>query len=113
MKDLNKVESFHKTLEAHRPALDVRESFGIELAILAIAGTSEKKRIAHRCGVETFAHQDMLLLLEGLGGIEPGADADEERMRIGRQPARQMLGQRLETEIFTDHDRRHSGTAIG
>ncbi len=40
--------------------------------------------------IEAVAHQLLLLLLEGLGGIERGADAQRNRQRIGRQPSRKI-----------------------
>src|SRR5690348_17077533 len=63
--------------------------------------------------IETVANQLMFLLLEGFGGIERGANPYHHRTSIDRKPLRKTGREFTHVEIGIDHDRRHSGPAIG
>src|SRR5487761_2467996 len=73
----------------------------------------EEKRVCHAVWIEPGADQVLLFLLEGFGVVQCRANADENRAGIGRQPAREMIPEYPEVKAIVDHDRRHSGAAIG
>ena len=64
----------------------------IEWTIKAGLRILEIKRIGHIGGIESLAHELMLLVLESLGRRERIHDAQEQRVRVSRQPARQQAG---------------------
>src|SRR3984893_4596510 len=74
---------------------------------------SEEQPIVERSRIEALANQLLLFLLEGLGGVERRANADEHRVRVSRQAARETTSEILKIEAIVDHDCRHSGAAIG
>src|SRR5690348_5877750 len=98
LEDSRIAESFCKTLEADPTACDTRVHLGVERKIVARLRLAIMQRLPDRGRIKSLAHQNLLLLLEGLGGIERGGDAQEQRMRIRRQPAREMIGQTFEIE---------------
>ena len=59
----------------------------VDRPISAGLGTPEKQRVLHEAGIESLTSQLLFLMLEGFGGIERCAYAQEHRMGIGRQSA--------------------------
>src|ERR1700730_3244013 len=55
----------------------------------------------------------MLFLLEGFGGLQSRETPDENRMGIRRQPARDVIVKFGQIKPIVDHDRSHSGAAVG
>ena len=92
------AESSHKTLETDRAASDARGGLRIERKIGPRFRLSVIQWLADGGRIESLAHQELLLLLEGLGGIQRGGDAQEQRVRISRQAAREMIGESGEIE---------------
>src|SRR5689334_15416561 len=110
--DSSAAQSFCKTLETDFTLGDAREGLRIERAIRARLRIPVVQRLADRSGIKSLAHQKLLLLLEGLGRIEGSRDADEQRLRISRQPPRQMGCEIIEVEAIGGDDRRHAGAAV-
>src|SRR5690348_2944504 len=90
LEDSRIAEGFCKTLEADPTACDTRVHLGVEPKIAARLRLAKMQRLADRGRIKSLTNQNLLLLLEGLGGIERGGDAQEQRMRIRRQPPRKM-----------------------
>src|SRR5690348_17223487 len=73
---------------------------------------AEIKRITDDRGIKSLARELMLFLLECLGRVETRADAQEQRMRIDRQPHHEMSSEDSEVEIIPNDDRRHAGASV-
>jgi hypothetical protein len=83
----------------------------IDWAIVTGRRLLQEQRIGHDIGIEAIADQLLLVLLEGFSCIERGREPHEQRMRIRRQPLRQMIGESPDIEVIAGHDRRHAGAA--
>src|ERR1700692_1412879 len=100
-------------LQPDRTIQNARKVRWGEFAIGARRRVPEEQRIRHQPRIESLAGQLLLLLLEGFGGVERGAKSDNDRVGIDRQPARQMICELGKIKTLIDHDRGHSGAAVG
>src|ERR1700753_2012896 len=103
---------FVKLSEPECAARYARTRIAIERNIIARARIPIMQRLVDGRRIESLAHQDLLFLLEGLGGIERGGDPQEQRVCVCRQPAREMIPELSEIEAIIDHDRGHAGATV-
>src|SRR4051812_42317772 len=75
---------FEPMLEPDSALHDARVDGPGDRTIVAGRRIAQEQRVAHDRRIEAFADQPLLLLLEGLGGVEPPAEPDENRKRIDR-----------------------------
>ena len=88
----------------------------IEQAIRAGFGIPDVERIGHEGWIETIVHQIAHLLLVRVGVRQHHAEAQEQRMRLGRQPQRKMaltvygpvLTDRVDRTAYSPQLRRNS-----
>src|SRR5260370_26716231 len=104
---------FEPMLESDSGLHDARVDGPVDRTIVTGRRIAQEQRVAHDRRIESLTDQLLLLLLEGLGGVERPAEPDEDGKRIDRKPAPQLYREDPEIETLVRHQSRHAGAAVG